>query len=234
MPPIVLKNCASVLTHCLVKLFHLWQSTSTFPSCWKYACIQPVPKNSDHSNPSNYHPIALLSCLSKAFETILHRKILKCLSTSNMSDHQYGFCKGRSTGDLAFFINSWSSSLSHFSKTFAVALDMSKASARVWHKSLLSKVPSFRFYPSLCTFISSFLSGRSISVDGHCSTPKTLSSGIPLGSVLLPTLFQLFINDLSITNYPLHSYANDSTLHYSTSLNRSSTHTIQGWTPQHA
>ncbi len=27
----------------------------------------------------------------------------------------------------------------------------------VWHKSLLSKLPSFGFYPSLCTFISSFL-----------------------------------------------------------------------------
>ncbi len=33
VPPIVLKNCASVLTPCLVKLFRLCLSTSTFPSC---------------------------------------------------------------------------------------------------------------------------------------------------------------------------------------------------------
>ena len=33
VPPIVLKNCASVLAPCLVKLFHLCLSTSTFPSC---------------------------------------------------------------------------------------------------------------------------------------------------------------------------------------------------------
>ncbi len=124
---IVLENCASVLTPCLVKLFRLHLSTSTFPSCWKYAYMHPVSKKGDRSNPSNYRPIALLSCLSKAFETILNRKIHKHLSASNLlSDHQYGFRKGCSTGDLlAFLSNSWSSSLSSFGETFAVALDMS-------------------------------------------------------------------------------------------------------------
>ncbi|MPC33155.1 hypothetical protein E2C01_026498 [Portunus trituberculatus] len=47
---IVLKNCLS---------------TPTFPSCWKFAYIQPVPKKGDRSNPSNYFPKALISCLSK-------------------------------------------------------------------------------------------------------------------------------------------------------------------------
>jgi len=225
VPPIVLKNCASALTPCLVKLFRLCLSTSTFPSCWKYAYIQPVPKKGDRSNPSNYRPIALLSCLSKTFETILNRKFLKHLSTFNLlSDRQYGFRKGRSTGDLlAFLTDSWSSSLRRFGETFAVALDISKAFDRVWHKALLSKLPSYGFYPSLCTFISSFLSDRSISaiVDGHCSTPKTINSGVPQGSVLSPTLFLLFINDLlSLTNCSINSYADDSTLHYSTTFDK--------------
>ena len=39
VPPIV-RNCASVLAPCLVKLFQLCLSTSTFPSCWKFAYIQ--------------------------------------------------------------------------------------------------------------------------------------------------------------------------------------------------
>merc|ERR1712035_175392 len=47
VPPIVLKNCAFVLAPYLVKLFSLCLSTSTFPSCWKYAHIQPVPKKGD-------------------------------------------------------------------------------------------------------------------------------------------------------------------------------------------
>ncbi len=41
-------------------------------------------------------------------------------------------------------------------------------------------------YPSLCSFISSFLSDRSISavVDGQCSSPKPINSGVPQGFVL--------------------------------------------------
>ncbi len=222
MPHIGLQNFASVLTPCLVKIFRLCLSTPTFPSCWKYAYIQPIHKKDDRSKPLNYRPIALLSCLSKAFETILKRKILNYLSASNLlSDRQYEFRKGRSTGGLlAFLTNPWSSSFSRFRETFAVALGMSKAFDRVWHKSLLTKLPSFGFYPSLCPFISSFLSVQSIFaiVDGHPFTSKPINSGVPLA--LSPTLFLLFMNDLSITNCPLHPYADDSTLHYSTSFNR--------------
>ncbi len=223
VPPVVLKNCASLLTPCLVKLCRLCLSTSTFPSCWQYASVQPVPKKGDRSNPSNYRPIALSSRLSKAFETILNRKFLKHLSSFNLlSDHQYGFRKRRSSDDLlAFLTDSWSSSLSPFGETFAVALDISKAFDRVWHKALLSKLPSYGCYPALCSFLSSFLAGLSVAavVDGHCSTSKPINSGVPHCSVLSPTLFLLFINDLlSLTNCPIHSYADDTTLHYSTSF----------------
>ncbi len=67
--------------------------------------MQPVPKKGDRSNPSSYLLFALISCLSKAFETILNRKFLKHLSSFNLlSDYRYGFRKGRSTGDLLAFL----------------------------------------------------------------------------------------------------------------------------------
>ena len=72
VPPIVLKNCASELTPCLVKLFRLCLSKSIFPSCWKFAHIQPVPKKGDRSNPSNYRPIALI----KGLKSLKNRKSL--------------------------------------------------------------------------------------------------------------------------------------------------------------
>ncbi len=111
--------------------------------------------------------------------------------TANGRGRLYGFRKGCSIGDLLAFLNdSWLSSLSRFGETFAVALHISKAFDRVWHKALLSKLPSCGFYPALCSFLSSFLSGHSIAavVDGHCSTPKPINSGVPQGSVLSPTL----------------------------------------------
>ncbi len=143
---------------------------------------------------------------------VLNRKTQKHLSTSDLlSNRQYGFRKGRSTGDLpSLLTDSWSSSLCRFGETFSATLDISKAFDRVWHKSLLSKLPSFGFYPSLCFFISSFLSGSTISamVDGHCFSPKPISNSVSQGSVLSPTLFLLFINDfLSETNCSMQAVA---------------------------
>lgn len=50
--------------------------------------------------------------------------------------------------------------LGGFSKTFAVAPYISKACARLWHKSLMSKLPSYNSHPSPSTFISSYPSQR--------------------------------------------------------------------------
>ncbi len=172
-------------------------------------------------NPSNYRPIALLSCFSKAFETILNRKILKNLSAfSLLSDHQYGLRNGRSTGDLAFLSNSW---VIHSQRFWWNFCSCHRHVESFWQPG--TNICFLNYLPSdsipLCTFIFSFLSGRSIAalVDGQCFTFKSINSGVKQCSVLSLTLFLLFINDLSITNCPLYSYADDSTLHSSTSFN---------------
>ena len=223
IPAWFLKQFAAEIAPVLSRLFRLILNTCTYPSVWKHAFVHPVPKKGDRSNPSNYRPIALTSTIAKVFETLLNSHFIKHLESNHLlSDHQYGFRMARSTGDLLSYLTDiWSSALRDFGESFIIALDISKAFDRVWHQALLAKLPAYGFTPPLCNLIRSFLSDRFISVvvDGATSAPFPISSGVPQGSVLSPTLFLLFINDLlHSTSSPMHSFADDSTLHISSSF----------------
>ena len=68
----------------------------------------------------------------------------------------------------------------------------------------------------LLSWLKDYLSNRSqaVCVDGVQSRSQAINAGVPQGSVLGPTLFLIFINDLlECTTNPIHSFADDSTLH---------------------
>jgi hypothetical protein len=219
IPGIVLKNCAPELAPILNKLFQLCYDQGTCPNSWKIAHVVPIPKKGDHSNPSNYRPIAITSIICKIMESIINEFLLNHLESHKLiHDHQYGFRKARSTGDiLSYVTHLWSLTLDKSGESPVVALDISKAFDRVWHRCLLAKLVGAGVEHTLVTWIASFLDSRSIAVrvDGTISKTHNVLAGVPQGSVLSPTLFLVFINDLlSLTTSPIHSYADDSTLHH--------------------
>ena len=100
--------------------------------------------------------------------------------------------------------------------TRTVPLDISKAFDRVWHAGLLYKLRSCRFSGHIFGLISSFLSNRRLPVvlDGKFSQEYPVNARVPQGSILGPTLFLLYINDLPddvICNIAI--YADDTTLY---------------------
>ena len=136
-----------------------------------------------------------------------------------ISDRQHGFRRNRSTGDLmAYFTEKWNQAIHGFGESKVVALDITKAFDRVWHEALVQKVSAYGVGNRFVCWLTSFLQNRSIRVviDGYSSNFKSINAGVPQGSVLSPTLFLIFINDLlSLTANPIYSFADDSSLCHS-------------------
>ena len=73
---VVLKNCEPELSYILAKLFNKCLKESCFPDCWKVSSVVPVFKNvGKRSTVKNYHPVSLLSMVSKVFEKLVNNRI---------------------------------------------------------------------------------------------------------------------------------------------------------------
>ena len=100
--------------------------------------------------------------------------------------------------------------------TRAVTLDISKAFDRVWHAGLLHKLRSWEISGQIFGLISSVLSSEWLEVvlDGKSWQEYPVSTGVPQGSILGPTLFLLYINDLRYCVIcGVGIYADDTTLY---------------------
>ena len=72
IPVVVLKNCEPELSYILAKLFNMCLKESCFPDCYKVSLVVPIFKNvGERSTAKNYHPVSLLSVVSKVFEKLI-------------------------------------------------------------------------------------------------------------------------------------------------------------------
>ena len=129
--------------------------------------------------------------------------------------HQFGFREKHSTIDQVHRLTDViENAFEHKKICSAVFLDVSQAFDKVWHDGLIHKLKT-QLPISFCKFLESYLSERYFIVKqgGEYSDLKPILAGIPQGSILGPTLYLLYTNDIPVSSsYFTATFADDTAL----------------------
>ena len=87
--------------------------------------------------------------------------------------------------------------------------DISQAFDKVWHDGLLSKLITIKLPVYLIKWLQFYLNNRNfvVKVENCTSTIKPIKCGVPQGTVLSPTLFSIYINDIPVVACKNKSYS---------------------------
>ena len=93
IPVVVLKNYEPQLSYIRAELFNICLRESCFPDCWNVSLVVLVFKSiRERSTAKDYHPVSLLSVVSKVFEKLVNNRVVDHLEKCGLfSDFQYGF-----------------------------------------------------------------------------------------------------------------------------------------------
>ena len=197
----ILKHLPSDALETLLNFMNEIWRTGKFPEDWHKAVIIPIPKpGKDKTEATNYRPIALTSCICKTMERMINDRLVWFLESNNLiSGNQAGFRKNYSTNDhlvrLKSFIRDAFIEKEH---CVAIFFDLEKAYDTTWKHGIMKDLHDIGLRGRLPSFISNFLSDRSFNVRIGSTLSDTFEQeqGVPQGSILSPTLFNIKINNI--------------------------------------
>lgn len=187
----------------LLRAFNTCLSTSTFPSEWKLARVILLYKGSDKSitDPASFRLISLLDGMGKLFERLILNRIAPTIESA-LAPNQCGFRPGMGTADAIQAVMDVAAGAARGVTQdrilcVLVTLDIKNAFNSVPWSGIDAACARIGLPTYVRRLVRSYLNERSVLVPNDSSqSKKRMTCGVPQSSVLGPTLWNTFYDDL--------------------------------------
>lgn len=180
----------------LLNLYNKCLKEKTFPSVWKIGKLVLIPK----PNSTKSRPITMLSVFGKIYERLINNRIKRELEErKSLSENQYGFREGKSTGGaLKALKKKMSGAKARRQFCVVVSFDVRNAFNTIRWGNILLGLKKAGLSKYLRDIVREYGNGRTLTYIGSDGQERTYvtNRGVPQGSVLGPTLWIIAYNEV--------------------------------------
>ena len=199
LPSRILKALADALAEPMFWLTKQILLTRKWPDAWRNHWIVPLHKRKAVCNPGNYRGVHLTPHASKVVERALLAAIQEHIQAHSLfGENQFAYSHGRGCRDaIAYLTLTWIQAFDRRQRIGVFCSDVQGAFDRVSIGRMCGKLHASGLPADLVGVLCSWLEARAahVLVDGEASAAMKLQDMVFQGTVLGPTLWNIFFAD---------------------------------------